>query len=94
MTKRYVGTTLTYDVRDEVYLRTEVYMSEDPSETAELEIIEASPKRTYDGNGLNARHDRAHSSPERIEDGEASMKQVPPSASGSTLEGLPFLPDE
>ncbi len=40
MAKRLAGKTLTYDATDEVYLETEIYMSDDPADTVELRIVD------------------------------------------------------
>jgi hypothetical protein len=38
--KKLKGTTLIYDASEQTYLRTEIYMSDDPSETVELCVID------------------------------------------------------
>ncbi len=45
MTKKWAGTTIAYDVDADVYFRTEVYMSDDPSDTVELDLIDLSEPR-------------------------------------------------
>lgn len=56
MAKRLAGKTLTYDVTDEKYVQTEVYMSENPEDTVELRIVDGEespfePDQINDGSG-------------------------------------------
>lgn len=84
MTKRWAGTTLIYDVGADEYFRTEIYMSDDPAETIELDIC---------GTDLDEPTARpaaeTHEEPLLLR--EDQIKR-PPGA--QTIEGLPFLRDE
>ncbi|MFP4600735.1 MAG: hypothetical protein ACLFVJ_20945 [Persicimonas sp.] len=82
MTKRYVGTTLTYDVRAKTYLRTEVYQSDDPGETVELRIIEPdsdeTPKTATRAEKLSRQHDEYRTEPILLRAEDRKFEHEPP----------------
>ncbi len=78
MTKRYVGTTLTYDVRAKTYLRTEVYESDDPSETVELRIIEPESEKTPKAQTLGEKQGAAGSEPLLLRPEDRKFEREPP----------------
>lgn len=80
MAKRLAGKTLTYDVTDERYIETEIYMSENPEDTVELRIVDG---------------EESPFEPDEINDGSGPWKRIiRPKEDEPTRGDDPFVLDE